>query len=236
MQIEQLQVDVHVDIRKNNTQSLGVTLMSRDINNYSFYLRVLQNGELLVMDDSYEVEVLSLFTASKSKLLTKGTIKSHYVDWQFDPAYISKSEVVKNYVYVRKNGVLLVSADANCFIFNVGLSAIDKDAGRVAEVYDENYQRYLDEFKGVADFTVIQQAEADRESAEGIRKSNELARVQAEGLRQSEFEANEASREQQTTIVNANGNSRLKYWFGSQASYDALVTKDPDTIYDIWEV
>lgn len=124
MQIEQLQVDVHVDIRKNSTQNLGVTLMSRDINNYQFYLRVLQDGELLAMDESYEVEVLSLFTTSKTKLLTKGTIKSHYVDWQFDPSYISKSEVVKNYVYVRKDGELLISADANCFIFNVGLSGM----------------------------------------------------------------------------------------------------------------
>ena len=236
MQIEQLQVDVHVDIRKNNTQSLGITLMSRDINNYQFYLRVLQDGELLVMDDSYEVEVLSLFITSKTRLLTKGTIKSHYVDWQFDPSYISKSEVVKNYVYVRKDGELLISADANCFIFEVGLSAIDRDNHRVAQFYDENYERYLDEFKDVADFTVIQQAEADRESAEIVRKSNELDRVQAESLRQSEFEANEASREQQTTIVNTNGNARLKYWFGSQDSYDALVTKDSDTIYDIWEV
>lgn len=236
MQIEQLQVDVHVDIRKNSTQNLGVTLMSRDINNYKFYLRVLQDGELLPMDDTYEVEVLSVFTTSKTKLLTKGTIKSHYVDWQFDPAYISKSEVVKNYVYVRKDGELLVSADANCFIFNVGLSAIDKDNHRVAQFYDENYERYLDEFKDVADFTFIQQAEADRQSSETIRKNNELARIQAEGLRQSEFEANEASREQQTTIVNTNGNARLKYWFGSQASYDSLVTKDSDTIYDIWEV
>ena len=151
MQIEQLQVDVHVDIRKNNTQSLGVTLMSRDINNYQFYLRVLQDGELLVMDDSYEVEVLSLFTTSKSKLLTKGTIKSHYVDWQFDPSYISKSEVVKNYVYVRKDGELLISADANCFIFEVGLSAIDKDTGRVAEVYDENYENVLADYSGALD-------------------------------------------------------------------------------------
>ena len=151
MQIEQLQVDVHVDLRKNRTQSLGVTLMSRDINNYQFYLRVLQDNELLVMDETYEVEVLSIFTTSKTRLLTKGTIKTHYVDWQFDPSYISKSEVVKNYVYVRKDGELLISADANCFIFEVGLSAIDRDSGRVAEVYDENYEKVLLEYSGTLD-------------------------------------------------------------------------------------
>ena len=213
MQIEQLQVDVHVDIRKNRTQSLGVTLMSRDINNYSFYLRVLQDGELLVMDDTYEVEVLSLFTTSKTRLLTKGVIKSHYVDWQFDQSYISKSEVVKNYVYVRKNGELLVSADANCFIFNVDLSTIDKDAGRVAEVYDESYESLLYEFEqelegykltlpqaseiraetdailnqfsvdSQAKLSLINEAEESRVQAETQRASAESSRVSAESER-----------------------------------------------------
>lgn len=236
MKAENFVIDVDVDILKRSSKTLGITLMSQDINNYTFALKIKQDGELLALDDSYEVEVLSIFTTSKTSRLVKGAVRTHQVEWVFDTSYISKSEVVKNYVYVRKDGELLVSADANCFIFSVGLSEIDKNSGRVAEVYDENYQRYLDEFKDVADFTKIEAAEADRESAENIRKSNELDRIQAESLRQSEFEANEASREQQTTIVNVNGNARLKYWFGSQDSYDALMTKDSDTIYDIWEV
>lgn len=36
-------------------------------------------------------------------------------------------------------------------------------------------------------------------------------------------------------IVNQNGSQALNYWAGTQAQYDALPTKDPNTIYDIFK-
>ena len=36
-------------------------------------------------------------------------------------------------------------------------------------------------------------------------------------------------------IVNQNGSQALKYWAGTQAQYDAIATKDPNTIYDIFK-
>lgn len=36
-------------------------------------------------------------------------------------------------------------------------------------------------------------------------------------------------------IVNQQGQQALKYWAGTQAQYDALPTKDPNTIYDIFK-
>ena len=36
-------------------------------------------------------------------------------------------------------------------------------------------------------------------------------------------------------IVNQNGSQALNYWAGTQAQYDALPTKDPHTIYDIFK-
>lgn len=36
-------------------------------------------------------------------------------------------------------------------------------------------------------------------------------------------------------ITNQNGNQQMKYWFGSKAQYDAVRTKDPNTIYDCYE-
>ena len=38
-----------------------------------------------------------------------------------------------------------------------------------------------------------------------------------------------------TKIINQNGNQQMKYWYGSQAQYDAVRTKDASTIYDIYE-
>lgn len=36
-------------------------------------------------------------------------------------------------------------------------------------------------------------------------------------------------------IINQNGSQALNYWAGTQAQYDALPTKDPNTIYDIFK-
>lgn len=38
-----------------------------------------------------------------------------------------------------------------------------------------------------------------------------------------------------TKIINQNGNQQMKYWYGSQAQYNAVRTKDASTIYDIYE-
>lgn len=35
-------------------------------------------------------------------------------------------------------------------------------------------------------------------------------------------------------LINQNGNQQMKYWYGSKAQYDAISTKDPNTIYDVY--
>ena len=36
-------------------------------------------------------------------------------------------------------------------------------------------------------------------------------------------------------IMNQNGNAEMKFWVGSKKQYDAIVTKDPNTVYDCWK-
>lgn len=36
-------------------------------------------------------------------------------------------------------------------------------------------------------------------------------------------------------ITNQNGNQPLKYWYGSKAQYNAISSKDPNTIYDCYD-
>lgn len=36
-------------------------------------------------------------------------------------------------------------------------------------------------------------------------------------------------------IINQNGNQQMKYWYGSKTQYNAVRTKDPNTIYDVFE-
>ena len=36
-------------------------------------------------------------------------------------------------------------------------------------------------------------------------------------------------------FVNQKGNQQMKYWYGSKAQYEAVRTKEPNTIYDVYE-
>lgn len=36
-------------------------------------------------------------------------------------------------------------------------------------------------------------------------------------------------------LINQNGNQQMKYWYGSKAQYNAIFTKDSNTIYDVYE-
>ena len=36
-------------------------------------------------------------------------------------------------------------------------------------------------------------------------------------------------------LINQNGNQQMKYWFGSKSQYEAIRTKDSNTIYDVYE-
>ena len=38
-----------------------------------------------------------------------------------------------------------------------------------------------------------------------------------------------------TKIINQNGNQQMKYWYGSKAQFEAIRTKDSNTIYDYYE-
>jgi len=146
-----LNINLKTDIKNDRPTALGIKLMSQDKNNNQFILRFTNGGEPVTLDDTYTVEVLTKFSNSGASRLTSATVRQDYATWQFDTEYITQDEMVYNYVYVRKAGSLVVSADANCFVFNVGLSEIDKGAGRVAEVYDENYEKVLAGYSGALD-------------------------------------------------------------------------------------
>uniref|UniRef100_UPI0035A1CCCC hypothetical protein n=1 Tax=Jeotgalibaca porci TaxID=1868793 RepID=UPI0035A1CCCC len=167
-----LNINLKTDIKTDRPTTLPIKLMSQDKNNNQFILRFTNGGETVALDDTYTVEILTKFKNSGASRLTSATVRQDYATWQFDTAYITQDEAVYNYVYVRKSGSLVVSADANCFVFSVDLSEIDKGAGKVAEMYDENYQKYLDEFKDNVDFEEIAQAEQARKEAETLREEN----------------------------------------------------------------
>lgn len=146
-----INVNLNTDLKITRVPELGIKIKSQDINNNLFILRFTDKGKAIELDETYTVEILTKFEKSKSHRLTSATVYRDYARWEFDTSFITQDEKVTNYVYVRKSGALVVSADANAFAFDVGLSEIDKDAGRVAEVYDENYEKILADYGGALD-------------------------------------------------------------------------------------
>lgn len=141
-----VKVNLNTGILPDKPAEVDVKIMSQDINNNQFVLRFAKGTESVELDDTYTVEIYSKFEKADTSLLTSADIVDGLALWTFDTSFITQDEKVTNYVYVRKSGSLVVSADANAFAFDVGLSEIDKDAGRVAEVYDENYENKLNDF------------------------------------------------------------------------------------------
>ena len=146
-----ISINLKTDIQTDRPASLPITLMSQDKNNNRFILRFTNGGETVALVDTYTVEVLTKFAKSGTSRLTTAKVRIGYATWEFDTDYITQDETVYNYVYVRKSGLLVVSADSNAFSFEVGLSEIDKTAGRVAETYDGNYEKVLSDYSETLD-------------------------------------------------------------------------------------
>ena len=153
MKKNQVDINLSTDIKTDNLVPLNITLMSRDINNNSFLLKFKSNGADVQLNNSFTVEILSVFPNSKIEILTQATVYGNTAMWEFDTKYITRNEVVSNYVYVKKDGAPIISADANAFTFNVGLSKIDGNAGKTAETYDRKYEKVLHEFEVAINLT-----------------------------------------------------------------------------------
>lgn len=227
-----INVNLNTDLKVSRVPELGIKIKSQDINNNLFILRFTDKGKVIELDETYTVEILTKFEKSKSHRLTSATVYRDYARWEFDTSFITQDEKVVNYVYVRKSGSLVVSADANAFAFDVGLSEIDKDAGRVAEVYDENYEKIIADYSGaldertterldeaVADFnqrgdTILGTAEAnelDRVTKESDRQTKETERLSAENLRltgETDRASSETTRKTNETTRTNNENAR----------------------------
>lgn len=220
MKNNQIEVQLSTDIKKDSAKPIGIKLMSRDINNNQFVLRFKSNGEPLSLSDGYTVVVLSHFVKAKTDTLTTATVYDNYAKWAFDTRFITQDDRVYNYVYVKKDGVPIVSADANAFYFEVGLSKIDEGSRDVAKYYDSNYEQVLHEFEVAINLTKdewAQMADATRDFVDEIKDKTVDEFVELKmGEELQNLEANYATRltglesnDQNLTAQLAQTNNRL---------------------------
>lgn len=159
-------IDIVIDTALNTEkeQYVNLKIMSKDVNNNQFFLRFKDPyGDDLKLDSTYTVEILSSFRGAKTEVRSDATIMGEIATWTFDTSLITREERVYNYVYLKKAGGEVITADANAFWFHVDLSEIDKPNSRIATSYDSNYQAMLDAFGlRVADLLAVADAEALR--------------------------------------------------------------------------
>lgn len=155
-----IHVRVNVGVRKQTVEPLPVKIFSQDIHNLLFLITFESaDGTEMILDSDFTVEVMSVFSASKSQRLTQSVIDDGKALWEFDTDYITRGDVVTNYIYIRRTDGELISADVTGFSFEVGLSALDSTANRVAETYDHNYEKMFANLAGRV--VILTQAEYD---------------------------------------------------------------------------
>ena len=226
---ESIDLTLSTSVKRDSALKIDLTIRSRDIHNSAFMLTFVDGqNKPLELDDTFTVEVLSVFTKEQVQSLTSATIYANYAHWEFDTSLISGDDTVFNYVYIKKDGVPIVSADANAFYFNVGLSKIDENAGRIAESYDENYEKVLHEFELKINLTAeewAQMADETREFVEQIKDvtvdefvelkmGEELANLEANyATRLTGLESNDANLTAQLAQTDKNaGEGYAKTW------------------------
>lgn len=169
----------------------GLHIKSQDININEFRFRFKNDtGEELNLNAEFQVDVLSFFSRAGTKSLTTARVLGNFAFWEFDTALISGDDTVVNYVYVKRNGVPITSADANGFTFDVSLSKLDENTGRVAEAYDKNYEKILHEFEVAINLTKDEWAQMADEARNFVDEIKDVTVDQFVELKMGEELAN----------------------------------------------
>lgn len=133
-------IDFTLGVNKKLPLAMDVQLYSYDKNSHEFELTFLDTE----LKDSHEVNVLSVFEGSGAVTVTETSIREGRVFFTFNTNFITMSESVINYVYLKSGDS---QTDVGAFRINVRLSEIDKKAEMIAETYDKNYDQLIKDFE-----------------------------------------------------------------------------------------
>lgn len=129
---------------------LNAKIYSQDINSAVFKLSFSDKGVDIILDDTYEVKVLSLFRNSERKVLVDAKIGKGIATFTFDNRLITNWDIIDSYVYLKKGDK---TVDVNSFSFKVDVSKIDQIVSDVKIYYIEDLEdikaEYIKEIDGI---------------------------------------------------------------------------------------
>ena len=129
---------------------LNAKIYSQDINSAVFELSFSDKGVDIILDDTYEVTVLSLFRNSERKVFVDTKIEKGIAAFTFDNRLITDWDIVDSYVYLKKGDQ---TVDVNSFSFKVDISKIDQVVSDIKIYYIEDLEdvkaEYIKEIDGI---------------------------------------------------------------------------------------
>lgn len=183
-------------------------------------------------------------SVTKSELASKGYLTSH----QSLASYALKSELNSIPVYRLARGD--ISGSGNGGTATINTSYIINPSGiKVGDIVQDIFlnnggteEGYWEvtavngstvSLKGIGMRYLTSYANINRRiaSLESRPTFDTLTPSQRNSLKGEKGDRGEAGE----NIINQQNRQQLKYWFGSKAQYNAISTKDPNTIYDVYE-
>ena len=129
---------------------LNAKIYSQDINSAVFELSFSDKGVDIILDDTYEVTVLSLFRNSERKVFVDTKIEKGIATFTFDNRLITDWDIIDSYVYLKKGDQ---TVDVNSFSFKVDVSKIDQVVSDIKIYYIEDLKdvkaEYIKEIDGI---------------------------------------------------------------------------------------
>lgn len=215
-------IDLKVDFAKRNAQLSGTTLENVVVRSYDTAIKFRIEIADHVLDDTYDVKILSKYSCDKSQAHYKTGDNLEFLDGKliYTPKVdlISQADYVRNYLYLSKDGLGLDMAQFN---YEVDLSEIDKTALGVKLVYDQSYEALLTEFEQALEDYKLTLPKADSVRAEIDVIMNQFGKDGQAKLSQYDDDAQQVITDNQTAFGLAET--------GRQDNYERLETDRQNT-------
>lgn len=186
-------IDLKIDFAKRNDRLSGITLDRVTTRSYDTAIKFRIEIADHVLDDTYDVKILSKYSYNQSQILYKVGDNLEFLDGKliYTPKVdlITEADYVRNYLYLSKDGLGLDMAQFN---YEVDLSEIDKTALKVKSVYDQSYETLLAEFEQALEDYKLTLPQADSVRADIDEILNQFSEDSQAKLNQYDDDAQQA--------------------------------------------
>lgn len=155
-----------INAENNNQVKLDVKLYSQDVNSAVFEFDFTNNGEALVLDESYKSDVLCIFRNTNRKVIDTINITDGKLVYKFNTGLIDSWDTIDAYIYLYKDDV---KVDVSSFSFKVDKSEIDDVISELKVYYVQDLDVLKSEYKELLDDVLEEFDTKEQEALESIQ-------------------------------------------------------------------